>query len=67
MMKIALVTIHNANNYGAVFQAFALQEILKNYGEVQIINYDNKHVSVSFDLIRFKPTIHGILGMGKDI
>lgn len=67
MMKIALVTIHNANNYGAVFQAFALQEILKNYGEVQIINYDNRHVSVSFDLIRFKPTIHGILGMGKDI
>ena len=66
-MKIALVTIHNTNNYGAIFQAFALQVVLSNYGDVQIINYNNRHLSSSFDLVRFKPSVHGLLGSGKDI
>ncbi|WP_407291293.1 polysaccharide pyruvyl transferase family protein [Stutzerimonas zhaodongensis] len=66
-MKIALLTLQNANNYGAVLQAFAMQEILKNYGEVEIINYENRHISRSFDLVRVKPSIHGLLGTGKDI
>lgn len=66
-MKIALVTIHNTNNYGAIFQAFALQTILSRYGDVEIINYDNRHISRSFDLVRFSGSIHGLLGAGKDI
>ncbi|MDQ1298056.1 MAG: hypothetical protein QG558_595 [Campylobacterota bacterium] len=66
-MKIALITIHNANNYGAILQTFALQKILMQYGDVEIINYDNKHISIDFDLIRIKPTFHGLLGTGKDI
>lgn len=66
-MKIALITTHNANNYGAVLQTFATQEVLKRYGDVTIINYNNKHISRSMDLIRFIPTLHGILGLGKDI
>lgn len=66
-MKIALITVQNANNYGAIFQAYALQQVLSKNGEVEIINYENKHISRSFDLIRFKPTMHGILGTGKDI
>ncbi|MFG5861342.1 polysaccharide pyruvyl transferase family protein [Metapseudomonas sp. CR1201] len=66
-MKIALVTIHNANNYGAIFQAFALQEVLSRYGEVEIVDYENRHISRSFDLVRLKPTLHGALGAGKDI
>lgn len=66
-MKIALVTIHNANNYGAVFQAFALQEVLSRYGAVKIVNYNNRHISRSFDIIRFVPTLHGVLGAGKDV
>lgn len=66
-MKIALVTTHNANNYGAVLQAFALQHVLSRYGDVEIINYDNRHISRSFDLIRITPSLHGFLGMGKDI
>ncbi len=65
-MKIALVTIHNANNYGAIFQAFALQQVLSRFGDVEIINYENRHISRSFDLVRFAPSIHGLLGMGKD-
>ena len=38
------MTIHNALNYGAVFQAYATQEILSKYGKVEIINYQNKHI-----------------------
>lgn len=66
-MKIALITIQNANNYGAITQAFAMQEVLKRYGEVDIINYENRHISRSFDLVRFKPDFHGLLGAGKDL
>jgi hypothetical protein len=66
-VKVALITIQNANNYGAVLQAFAMQEVLKRYGEVDIINYKNRHISRSFDLVRIKPSLHGVLGTGKDI
>lgn len=64
--KILLITIHNANNYGAVFQAFGLQKVLENFGEVKILDYENKHISISFQLLRIKLTPHGILGLGKD-
>lgn len=39
-MKIGILTFHCAHNYGAVLQAYALQEKLKNMGhEVEIIDY----------------------------
>jgi len=39
-MKIGTLTLHNANNYGAVLQAYALQKYLLNAGfETEIINY----------------------------
>jgi len=66
-MKIALVTIHNANNYNAIFQVYATQCVLSKYGDVEVINYNNRHVSRSFDLIRLKPSFHGVLGAVKDI
>ena len=31
-MKIGTITFHWANNYGAVLQAYALQQFLKNKG-----------------------------------
>lgn len=65
--KIALVTTHNANNYGAVLQAYASQKILSNFGDVTIVNYDNRHVSMSLDYIRLKPSLHGLLGTAKDL
>lgn len=39
-MKIGIVTIHRASNYGAVLQAFALKEFLKglNY-EAELVDY----------------------------
>ena len=66
-MKIGLMTIHNANNYGAVLQAYALKEALKEFGEVEIIGYDNRHISISLDFIRFGFSFHHLLGMCKDI
>lgn len=41
-MKIGILTFHTAENYGAVLQAYALQETLKrefDKAEVEIINY----------------------------
>ena len=39
-MKIGLVSIHSAHNYGSVLQAYALQEALKQYSkDVAIIDY----------------------------
>lgn len=42
-MKIGLLTFHRAHNYGAILQAYALQEFLitKNY-DVEFIDYYNK-------------------------
>lgn len=40
MKKIGILTIHNAINYGAVLQAYALEFTLEKIGyEVEIINY----------------------------
>ena len=51
--KVAIVTIQNSSNYGAMLQAFALQNHLTHIGcEVKIINYDNHHMSKGLDLIR---------------
>lgn len=66
-MKIAIVTIPVSLNYGAVLQTFALQRVLLQYGDVEIINYKNPYTSVSAELIRVKSSIHGLLGMGKDV
>lgn len=39
-MKIGIITFHWATNYGAVLQAYAMQEYLKSCGHmVEIINY----------------------------
>ena len=44
-MKIGIITYHSAHNYGAVLQAFALQEYLQKQGhDVQIINYKIKEI-----------------------
>lgn len=66
-MKIALLTIQNANNYGAILQTYAMQKVLEKYGDVDVLNYENRHISRSFDLVRIKPTLRGLLGTGKDL
>lgn len=42
MKKTGIITFQNANNYGAVFQAFALKKTIEKLGKtVQVINYDS--------------------------
>ena len=39
-MKVAIITMHAARNYGAVLQTYALQYYLEKMGnEVEIIDY----------------------------
>lgn len=39
-MRVGILTYHRANNYGAILQCFALQELLKKMGhDVQVIDY----------------------------
>lgn len=41
-MKIGIITYHCADNYGAVLQCYALQEVIKRMGhDVKIIDYRN--------------------------
>ena len=45
IMKIGLLTFHFSENYGALLQAFCLQEYLRAIGhEVEFINYHPYHV-----------------------
>lgn len=42
MKKIGILTFQNANNYGAVYQAFALKKTVEKLGrQVSVINYDS--------------------------
>lgn len=44
MMKIALLSFHNAANYGAILQTYALQKALENMGyDCEYINYQNAY------------------------
>lgn len=45
-MKIGILTFHNAINYGAVLQVYALKKTLeKNGADVSVINYHNEKVT----------------------
>lgn len=66
-MKIALITIHNANNYGAVLQAYATKKILSQHGEVSTINYNNRFLNHHLDIFRFDISVHGIKMLIHDI
>lgn len=48
-MKAGIITFQSAYNYGAVFQAFALQEFLtENYAKTIIIDYHNEEIDKSY-------------------
>lgn len=55
-MKIGIITMHSARNYGAVLQTYALQNILENEGnEVEIINYRNDKQTILGYLFNINP------------
>lgn len=58
-MKIGILTYHNALNFGAVLQGFALQSYLQDKGnEVWFVDYRNKAVVYSYKLFAFKRYSH---------
>lgn len=53
-MKIGILTYHRAHNYGAVLQAFALQEKLKALGHtVEIIDYSPNYLINPYKILSF--------------
>lgn len=42
-MKVGILTFHDADNYGAVLQAYGLKKSLSNYVDCEIINYYNDY------------------------
>ncbi len=66
-MKIALITIHWANNYGASLQVFASVKAFSEFGEVSVIDYRNTYIKKGMTLIRFGSKPRDVLRMGKDI
>lgn len=50
-MKIGLLSFHNAANYGAALQAYALQKAIGDMGfESEYINYQNHHRKNSYSM-----------------
>lgn len=48
-MKVGILTFHNAHNYGAVLQAYALKTCVKQLGhEVRIVNYRNPKIQSGY-------------------
>lgn len=48
-MKVGILTFHDAHNYGAVLQAFALKKYIQKLGyEVSIINYHHETIPDGF-------------------
>ena len=52
--KIGIITYHSANNYGAMLQVYALQEVVKKYEkDVYIIDYRNEKVENNYKIFKF--------------
>ena len=53
MQNIKLFTFHNAHNYGAMLQAYALKNTLKSLDtNPSFVNYVNKHIIKDYKLIK---------------
>lgn len=60
-MKIGILTFHNADNYGAVLQCYALQEYLKKQYpncEVYVVDYRNHLIDCSYKIIRKRDSLY---------
>jgi len=66
-MKIALITIHWANNYGSSLQTFASVHTLSAYGEVTTLDYRNTYTQKGMQWIRWGKKPRDILRIGKDL
>ncbi|MED4600761.1 polysaccharide pyruvyl transferase family protein [Paenibacillus validus] len=52
-MKVGIFTFHDADNYGAVLQAYALQETVKFLtNDVEIVNYKQPYIIDKYKVVR---------------
>ena len=65
--KIAIITMHRTDNYGAVLQAFALKKTCDNYGSVRILDYKNEHAEKSLMVLIFPKSFRALLRFAKDL
>lgn len=54
-MKIGIITLSASYNCGSMLQSYALKEILKKYGDVEIINFSSIASHRIYDLIPHSP------------
>lgn len=48
-MKVGILTFHEANNYGAILQAYSMQKILESmYCESEFINYYQPYIVLNY-------------------
>lgn len=68
MKNIGIITFQNANNYGAVYQAFALKKTVEKQGlNVSVINYDSPSMGLkSVQQSQFKDFIDRHLNLTKE-
>lgn len=52
MKKVGITTFHNAHNYGAMLQSFALCSVLGDKYEVELVNYFNHKIYDQYKIIR---------------
>ena len=61
-MRIGILTFHNADNYGAVLQCYALQETLKSFcpdDEVRVVDYRNPVIERSYRILGLRRRLLG--------
>lgn len=59
-MKIGILTFYNADNYGAVLQCYALQEVLTRQfpnDDISVIDYRNGRIEKSYKIIQLRKKI----------
>ena len=49
--KIGIITFHNAHNYGAMLQVYALQEVLSKY-DTKVIDFKNPGIEKAYKPFR---------------
>lgn len=60
-MKIGIITVHRAYNYGSVLQCYALQEYLRTQGhDIQIIDYRQRWTEAVYKVFSFYYVWHFI-------
>lgn len=53
-LTVGIITFHRANNYGAVLQCYALQEVLTSLGyDAVVIDYRQSYVELAYNPIRW--------------